>query len=90
MRPVLFMDEGERAEGGVSGEHQVPVRTRLGGGSPELGRLGGSGTGPCRSLHQPGLPIWAAHRGLQGGTANSLLISRALGLGKNFHVHAGH
>lgn len=56
MRQVLFMDEGERAEGGISEEHQVPVRT-----PPAVAALSQAGwevpaRWAYRSLLRPGLP----------------------------------
>lgn len=70
VRQALFMDEGERAEGGISGDHQVPVRT-----PPAAAALSQAGWEvqagwalPLPPPAWPGLPTRAAHGGLQDAT----------------------
>lgn len=62
MRHVLFMDEGKRAEGGISGEHQVPVRTSL-----SMGQAGWEVQALGRLPLPP--PAWPAHLGRSRGSA---------------------
>lgn len=56
MRHVLFMDEDERAQGGISGEHQVPVRMPLGAAALSQGGWEGWAPWPPPPPPPPGHP----------------------------------